>query len=341
MAMAEAGAVEVLPEAGRLFLAFIHTMSGKDTSSLGSSRPMIDDGVVSVDAGIFLVYAAAFFAINWFLRIVVVGPLARAVLTNPSKAMVQKFSQSFLEMVFYGSFTVFGLMIVPTQAWVWPSKHWWIDFRSGSHSVMRDDMRCYYIMYASRYLQGLLSVLIEHRRKDFVEMQVHHWATVVLVCLSYACGWNRIGVIVMLLLDPADVPLHVAKQCKYISDSRKKPQGAAAGPPPPGGSDFWGVAADRLFEFFAVIFFVTRILMYPYICWSAHVESTRYFPKGAAEWTCISLLELLFCLQLYWFWLLIKAVINMISKGGVEDIRSDDEDEDEPAAVATKKKKAN
>merc|ERR1711865_780190 len=117
------------------------------------------------------------------------------------------------------------------------------------------------------------------------------------------------------------VPLHLAKQCKYISDSRKR-SGAVA------GVDVWGVAADRLFEFFALVFFVTRILMYPYICWSAHVEATRYFPKGLPEWTCVALLELLFCLQLYWFWLLIKAVINMISKGGVEDIRSDDEDED-------------
>lgn len=336
--MAGSGAVEIFPEAKRLFGAFFHTMSFGDPSSLGSSRPMTDGGVMSVDAGIFFVYAAVFFMINWVLRIVLVGPLARVVLTNPSKAMVQKFSQSFMEMVFYGAFTAFGLMIVPTQVWVWPSKHWWIDFHSGSHSVMRDDMRCYYIMYASRYFQGLLSVFIEHRRKDFIEMQVHHWATVILVGLSYACGWNRIGVIVMLLLDPADVPLHIAKQCKYISDSRKgKGKGKTT------GFDMWGTAADRLFEFFAVVFCVTRVMLYPYVCWSAHIEATRYFPKGVPEWTCVALLEILLCLQVYWFYLLVKAVINMIRKGGVEDIRSDDEDEDEgnKKQSAAKKKKAN
>ena len=74
---------------------------------------------------------------------------------------------------------------------------------AGSHSVMRDDMRCYYVLYASRYAQAALSVLLEHKRKDFVEMQVHHSVTVALVGISYAYGWNRIGVIVMLLLDPA------------------------------------------------------------------------------------------------------------------------------------------
>jgi len=262
----------------------------------------------------------------------VAGPFARVLLTNPSKSMNQKFSQSFLEMIFYGAFTFFGLRIVSSQHWLWPSKNWWIDFHSGSHSVMRDDMRCYYIMYAARYLQGVLSVFIEHRRKDFIEMQVHHWATVIVVCLSYTYGWNRIGVIVMLLLDPADVPLHMAKQCKYISDSRKA-----------NGMDFkaWGVAADRLFEFFAVVFFVTRILLYPYVCWSAHIESYRYFPHHLPEWTCLALLDILLFLQFYWFWLLIKAVINMISKGEVEDIRSDDEDESTGNEKQARKKKTN
>ena len=64
-------------------------------------------------------------------------------------------------------------------------------------------------------------MLLEHKRKDFVEMQararaaagsrspasrmrlrpssppqVHHTVTVALVGISYAYGWNRIGVIV-------------------------------------------------------------------------------------------------------------------------------------------------
>lgn len=33
--------------------------------------------------------------------------------------------QSALEMIFYGAFTVFGIMVVPGQEWFWPSKHWW------------------------------------------------------------------------------------------------------------------------------------------------------------------------------------------------------------------------
>ena len=76
------------------------------------------------------------------------------------------------------------------QPFSWPSVHWWINFKTGEHSVascscamaaialtvgvpqiMRQDLRCYYLMYAARYMQAIVSVLMEHRRKDFIEMQ--------------------------------------------------------------------------------------------------------------------------------------------------------------------------
>lgn len=41
-----------------------------------------------------------------------------------------------------------------------------------------------------------------------------------LGAISYAYGWNRVGAVVMVLLDPADVPLHMAKQFKYVGDAR-------------------------------------------------------------------------------------------------------------------------
>ena len=51
-------------------------------------------------------------------------------------------------------------------------------------------------------------------------MAIHHIVTVWLIGVSYAYGWNRVGSVVMVLLDPADVPLHIAKQFKYIGDVR-------------------------------------------------------------------------------------------------------------------------
>merc|ERR1712151_1338013 len=143
----------------------------------------------------------------------------------------------------------------------------------------------------------------------------HHIVTVVVIFISYVYGWNRVGVVVMVLLDPADVPLHLAKLFKYTSEVTKR--------------RVLQVVADRLFEAFAVVFFVTRIVLFGYVCWSAHIEATRYFPKGLPEWTCIALLYMLLFLQIFWFSLIIRVALKLLRGDGAEDPRSDDEDEDE------------
>lgn len=274
------------------------------------------------DRRVFSAFAAAIFAFNWGLRLLLVEPFARGAvgLRGPQ---VAKFAQSVLEAVIYGSFAVLGLLVVPSQDFVWPSAKWWMGFAEGGHEIMRVDLRCYYILYVARYFQALVSVLLEFKRKDFVEMVVHHLVTIAVIYVSYVYGWNRVGVVVMVLLDPADVPLHLAKLCKYTADAS--------------GRHRWQFLADRLFEVFGVTFFVTRIVLYAYVCWSAHIEATRYFPKGLPEWTCVVLLYTLLVLQVYWFSLIVKVVVRMMGGSNVEDIRSDDEDE--PAKGEKKKGK--
>tara|TARA_B100000524_G_C23641405_1_gene366798 strand:+ start:953 stop:1744 length:792 start_codon:yes stop_codon:yes gene_type:complete len=261
----------------------------------------------------------------------IVEPFARRVLSStggkaPSATKVQKFAQATMEMIFYGAFAIAGAVIIYSQVrpparrkrdasprsrlvppvfgaflcgrppltrpppslaqeWAWPSALWWDGMPSGSHLSMRDDCRCFYLLYIARYFQGFVSVCLEHKRKDFIEMQLHHSTTFVLTALSYAYGFNRVGLVVMAIFDPADVPLHAAKQCKYIGEAR-----SSGGAP---ATNWWLFSADRLFELFAVTFFVTRLGLHPYVCWSAHVETDKYFPKGLPEWSCVALLEVL------------------------------------------------
>mmetsp|Transcript_9789 Transcript_9789/g.13903 ORF Transcript_9789/g.13903 Transcript_9789/m.13903 type:complete len:328 (+) Transcript_9789:35-1018(+) len=266
----------------------------------------------AVDAWVAGIYALGIFCLTWSLRKLVVEPLARMLVFRGLKPrrqqiFVQKFTQSAMEAVAYGSFAVMGLIIVRSQPWSWPSTLWWRGLYSegpeNPHLKMRADLRCYYILYGARYFSFGVSGFLEHRRKDFVEMQVHHWVTVALVWLSYVYGWIRIGTIVMLLLDPADVPLHIAKMLKYTSDAGGRCSG------------FLYMLANRAFETFAVVFFITRLAMYPYPCYSALVESSRVWAEDAgrewqhdlSEWTAIGLLFILQGLQIYWFWLIVKV----------------------------------
>uniref|UniRef100_A0A7S2JE31 TLC domain-containing protein n=1 Tax=Alexandrium andersonii TaxID=327968 RepID=A0A7S2JE31_9DINO len=264
------------------------------------------------DRRIFTVFAVTIFMMNWGLRLLVVEPFAR-VCVGLKGPQVAKFAQSTLEAVMYGGFAILGFWVVPKQDFVWPSEKWWRGFSEGGHEIMRLDLRCYYILYVSRYLQALVSVMMEFKRKDFLEMVIHHAVTIAVIYVSYIYGWNRVGVVVMVLLDPADVPLHLAKLCKYTAESS--------------GRHLWQFLADRLFEVFGVTFFVTRIVFYGYVCWSAHVETTQFFPKGVPECFCLLLLDTLLVLQCYWFSLIGKVAMKMMRGAHVEDSRSDDEDE--------------
>jgi ceramide synthetase len=270
---------------------------------------------------VFLLLSAGVFFVNWGLRKALVEPLAAKLLgAKSTKSKVQKFAQSCMEMVFYGAFTVFGALVVPGQTWFWPSKLWWSDYKSGKMLFVTDALKAYYLLYAARYAQGIVSCLIEHKRKDFWEMQMHHIVTVSLIGISYAFGWNRVGAVVMALLDPADVPLHVAKQFKYVGDAR-------------GGKTqkIMQTGADIFFVVFMLLFAVMRLGLYPYVVWSSTFEGPRHFQYGAGAYACVALLFVLLGLQVYWFALILKVAIKVITSGAAEDVRSDDEDEeDEP-----------
>ena len=53
-------------------------------------------------------------------------------------------------------------------------------------------------MHVARYL--VCCALHVGRRKDFVEMLVHHVTTISVILISYISGWNRIGAVIMVRL---------------------------------------------------------------------------------------------------------------------------------------------
>lgn len=289
----------------------------------------------ALDVKVSVIYCLAFFALNWFVRACVVEPVARRLMgfnatasastARARRARVQKFAQSALEMVFYGAFTVVGAALVPQQPWFWPSEEWWRGTPTKTLATSAA-LRCYYLAYGARYVAAMANVLMEHKRKDFWEMQLHHVATILVIVSSYSTGWTRVGAVIMLVLDPADVPLHAAKCAKYVGDAR--------------GNKRYQVAADVLFGIFMLTFFVMRLVMYPYVVWSAGFEARRFFTPNAAYYFCVALLCVLLFLQVYWFGLIVKVAHRVVVAGAAEDVRSDDDesDDDDDADADAKKK---
>ena len=199
-----------------------------DAASIGSST-IAGDGLV--DVLVYLELAAACLVVLVVFRHCVAHPLARVVL--PAKAdgateqqrseQVRKFGDSACEAANYLLFTIVGCSVVFSSDWVWPSDKWWDGEGYPSATLIRNDVRCWYILDASRYSATLVSlVFLEHRRKDFNEMCVHHVATILVTLVSYSLGFTRVGAMVKLVMDPADVPLHTAKMFLYISGEDQK-----------------------------------------------------------------------------------------------------------------------
>ena len=111
----------------------------------------------------------------------------------------------------------------------------------------------------------------------------------------------------MFFFDWGDIPLLSAKLFKYLS---KDP------------SDFCQFAANRLFEAFAVCFFLTRNCFYNYVVYAA----IRDLESTTVTMSCQALLVALVALQTYWLLLIIQAVKRQKDNGGVvEDVREKDD----------------
>ena len=298
--------------------------------AIGHVAPTTRAPEFAMDVKVSVIYCVAFFVLNWFVRACVVEPLARRLMgfkkgeSRGGRAKVQKFAQSALEMVFYGTFTIIGALLVPQQPWFWPSTEWWRGTPTKTLATSAA-LRCYYLAYGARYVAAMANVLMEHKRKDFWEMQLHHVATILVIVSSYTTGWTRVGAVIMLVLDPADVPLHAAKCAKYVGDAR--------------GNKRYQLAADVLFGIFMLTFFVMRLVMYPYVVWSAGFEARKFFTPNAAYYFCVALLCVLLFLQVYWFGLIVKVAHRVVVAGAAEDVRSDDDESDDDQADDDAKKK--
>ena len=99
-----------------------------------------------IDWWVLAEMTVAIFILNWGVRLVLVGPLARQVLqwtTGDSHKIHKrgaKLAQSVMEILFYGTFFVVGSLVLVDQPWLWPSKMWWKGCSSSGKNCSRKDL---------------------------------------------------------------------------------------------------------------------------------------------------------------------------------------------------------
>ncbi|GJQ10289.1 hypothetical protein GpartN1_g2080.t1 [Galdieria partita] len=236
------------------------------------------------------------------------------------------------ENIFYTVFYIFsfwyGVVVITQERWtVDPREAIIREFWTPFPAPMSTLFRSYYLMEAGYYCGALLFLSFDTRRSDFMEFVIHHSSTIFLVFISYLFGYVRIGLYILCIHDASDILLYLAKVLYYVR---------------------WN-ADIYVFSFFAVVFYLTRLVIYPRVVWSVAVDSLRMvlekpsFNHWAAHWQfyllhyflCLVALFVLQLLHCFWFSLILKMVYRSLSAstealrqdGG--DIRSDDEEEDE------------
>ncbi|KYG42294.1 hypothetical protein M433DRAFT_158048, partial [Acidomyces richmondensis BFW] len=206
-------------------------------------------------------------------------------------------------------------------------------------------MKIYYLSQIAFWIQQIVVLHIEERRKDHYQMLSHHIITVILLCGSYPFRQWRVGNAVLVCMDIIDFIFPLAKILKYLG---------------------YQTACDAAFALFVVLWLVFRHVAYLSICWSiyAHVSvvtmpygvystisGARLSDNGGTNildnmfqpmihphaetvsfnanirFLFLGLLSALQLITIGWFFMICRVVMRVIRGQGADDTRSDDEEE--------------
>lgn len=209
-------------------------------------------------------------------------------------------------------------------------------------------MKTYILVQWSFWVQQVLVIHLEDRRKDHWQMLTHHFVTISLVAASYYNHMTRVGHLILVLMDVVDLFFPLAKCLKYLG---------------------FGRICDVMFGLFMATWFVARHVFYLMTCWSIYADTPRLIPEACyrgsmddlegplpiptegwshvleqfydprgyvcfgrnARRTYLSALLFLQLITIVWFGMIVRVAIKVLKGGAAEDTRSDDEgcDDDE------------
>ncbi|KAI8254169.1 Sphingosine N-acyltransferase-like protein FUM18 [Colletotrichum sp. SAR11_239] len=192
----------------------------------------------------------------------------------------------------------------------------------------------------------VISVNIEEKRKDYVEMLVHHAITLSLIAASYAYHQTRVGHLILVLMDVIELIFPLAKCLKYIGFKK---------------------VCDVVFGVFLFVWVCTRHVFYLMVCWSVYYDLPKAvempcfrgapgeiegpFPAPTEGWshllepfkdpagtvcftdgvrrgflTFLLALEVVICA---WSYFIIRVTVRVLKGASAEDVRSDVEEAEE------------
>ncbi|KAI0008279.1 longevity assurance proteins LAG1/LAC1 [Xylariaceae sp. FL0662B] len=272
----------------------------------------------------------------------ILAPLARYWGISKRKDMT-RFSEQAWMLVYYAFFWTVGVYLYTQSPYYLNMRELWTDWPNRELDGL---MKPYLLAQWAFWLQQVLVIHIEDRRKDHWQMLTHHFITITLISASYCYHHTRVGHLILVLMDVVDLFLPLAKCFKYLGFPR---------------------LCDATFVIFMVSWFLARHVFYLKTCYSIWKDALEIIPTGcfqgsnanlsgpfpipdgwghyiepftdpegavcfssSVQWGFLYCLLGLQVITIIWFIMIIQVAIRVVKGAGADDTRSDDEaDEDQ------------
>ncbi|EGX91058.1 sphingosine N-acyltransferase lac1 [Cordyceps militaris CM01] len=253
-----------------------------------------------------------------------------------------RFTEQGWLFVYYSVFWTMG-------AYIYYQSPYWLNMRelwtNWPNREMDGLMKGYILAQWAFWLQQIIVINIEDRRKDHWQMFSHHIITTLLISSCYCYHQTRVGNLILVIMDVVDLFLPAAKCLKYSG---------------------FTTACDYVFGLFMISWFAARHVIYMMVCWSiyAHIPEVLSYgcytgtnanlvgphdpPQGmgyllepyynstgnvcfndSIKWAFLAPLLALQVITIIWFTMIIRVAVKVLRGDGAEDTRSDDEDDEE------------
>lgn len=213
---------------------------------------------------------------------------------------LEKFGDCAWQLTYYVSYCILGLVVLYDKLWFYDVRACWTKF---PFHYFDNGLWWYYMVALGFYLGQTVTHFMQPQRSDSWQMLCHHLVTILLTSLSYVCNFMRIGSLILVVHECADIPLLLAKMCGYC-----------------GRQDLM----DNMFVVFVLLWIITRLGIFPLklirsTLLEAHVQENMFFP---VYYIFNGLLLAIFLMHLIWTYNIIQVIAHKFSSNRVTDVRS-------------------
>lgn len=277
------------------------------------------------DALFAIVWGMILFVIRFACMQCLLLPLGRMLVSRPSGNQAQferklhrrigRFAEQGWVLILYVTSLILVVLAMKRQPfWVWKPEYLWLGYPVTTTDALT---KAVYLWEASNYIHQVFVINLEERRSDFWQMLTHHIVTLLLIGGSYVSCFHYVGLVILVLMDPADICLSIAKLSKYMGST---------------------TVCDVLFAIFMLVWIITRHIGYAFVWWSCFKDAPRLIPFGTSynlasghmltQTSYVLFLALLGMLQmilLVWLGMILRIALRVVTAKGAVDTRSDDE----------------